>query len=325
MSELRASEPFPSMDKPVKLRPCASWNIVGQCNYSCTYCVQKAETRKGIPKPEEIERFLATWDALPGTWEFKLSGGEPFLLKNLARVAERLRQRGHAVSVLTNLSAPRERLLAFVEAAGEGLRTFSTSLHREMVTEEEFLDKVTWLRRELERFPRASLVVNSVLVPAQLQWLYETKLKYEAAGIKYYPQMMRVNGQNYRYTAAEWALVQKLIGEKTTPREVNMGYSFTGKPCWAGAKYFIVTHRGNAYSCYPGKRIGDGFLGNILKGTFRLWQGQRPCPYDVCPCTVPQNRGIVDPRLGVRLFADEPAPSAEAAHRSLPIVSEAAP
>ena len=294
-----------AQEYPLKVRPCASWNVVGQCNYTCTYCVQKPETRKGIPTPEEIEKFLAAWDALPGRWELKMSGGEPFLLKSLPNVASRLRQRGHLVSVLTNLSASKERIEAFVDGAGDALRTFSTSLHREMVSEEAFLEKITWLRGLLDRYPRATLVVNSVLVPDQLETLARTRLLYEAARVKWYPQMMRVDGKNYRYSDEEWARVQALVGERLTPREVNMGYSFTGKPCWAGAKYFIVTHRGNAYSCYPGKRTQKGYLGNILKGSFRLWEGQRPCLYDVCPCTVPQNRGIVDPRLGVRVT--EPA------------------
>jgi MoaA/NifB/PqqE/SkfB family radical SAM enzyme len=289
------------------VRPCCSWNILGLCNYRCTYCVQKPETRKGIPTSAEIEVFLRTWERLPGNWEFKISGGEPFLLPNLPEVAERLRRRGHLVSILTNLSASREALAAFIDAAGDSLRTFSTSLHHEMIDEESFLETVRWVRRRLDPYPRATLVVNSVLVPEDLDALRETKGRFEAAGVKWYPQMMRVDGRNYRYTDAEWAKVLRLTGGAASPHQVNMGYSFRGEPCWAGARYFIVTHKGNAYSCYPGKRFGDGYLGNVLRGTFRLWEGQRPCPYDVCPCTVPQNRGIVDASKGIRVA--EPAPA----------------
>jgi organic radical activating enzyme len=274
---------------------------VGQCNYDCSYCVQKRETRRGLPTAAELELFLSTWDELPGSWELKISGGEPFVLKQLPAVAERLRQRGHLVSILTNLSAPSTRLEAFINGAGDALRTFSTSLHREMVTEEEFLEKVLWVGGRLRDLPRATLVVNAVLDPAQLDALLETQRVFEGAGVKFYPQMMRVGGRNYHYSDGEWEKVRRLVGEKSTPREVNQGYSFRGEPCWAGARYFIVTHRGKAFSCYPGKRFGDGFLGNVLQGTFRLWEGPRPCPYEVCPCTVPQNRGIVEAKLGVRL------------------------
>jgi MoaA/NifB/PqqE/SkfB family radical SAM enzyme len=292
------------------VRPCGSWNIVGQCNYDCSYCVQKRETRKGIPTPAEIETFLSTWDALPGSWELKISGGEPFVLKQLPEVAARLRRRGHQVSILTNLSAPLERLEAFIEAAGTALRTFSTSLHREMVSEEAFLEKVLWVKSRLRDLPRATLVVNAVLDPTQLDALLETQRVFEGAGVKFYPQMMRVGGRNYRYSEAEWEKVRRLVGNRCTPQEVNQGYSFRGERCWAGARYFIVTHRGKAFSCYPGKRFGDGFLGNVLQGTFRLWEGPRPCPYDVCPCTVPQNRGIVNSTAGARLVEPWPPESA---------------
>src|SRR5262249_35391566 len=154
---------------------------------------------KGVPSAADIQLFLRAWDALPGSWEFKISGGEPFLLPDLPEVATRLRRRGHSVSMLTNLSASRADLAAFIDAAGDALRTFSTSLHREMVDEEEFLDQLLFVKERLRRYPRATLVVNNVLVPERLVELEDTKRRYESAGVKWYPQMMRVNGRNYRY------------------------------------------------------------------------------------------------------------------------------
>ena len=68
------------------------------------------------------------------------------MLKRLPEVAQRLAGAGHKVSLLTNLSAPLRVISTFIEAAGEQLRTFSCSLHREEVEEAEFFEKAR--RRE---------------------------------------------------------------------------------------------------------------------------------------------------------------------------------
>src|SRR6185503_3615226 len=54
-----------------------SWNMNTTCNYRCSYCTQRflddrAQWARDLP------RFLAAFAALPGDWEIKLSGGEPF-------------------------------------------------------------------------------------------------------------------------------------------------------------------------------------------------------------------------------------------------------
>ncbi|HEY5944988.1 MAG TPA: hypothetical protein VIV40_05825, partial [Kofleriaceae bacterium] len=66
--------------------------------------------------------------------------------------------------------------------------------------------------------------------------------------------------------------------------------------CWAGARYFIVDHRGEAYRCYPARRQRTERLGNLLDGSFRVRMAAEPCRYAYCNCTVPQQRGMVEAR-----------------------------
>jgi organic radical activating enzyme len=275
-------------------RPTVSWNVVGGCNYRCTYCVQKHLPGTGAPSDAELDGALATFARLPGIWEFKISGGEPFLLRRLPEVARRLAAAGHKVSVLTNLSASLGEIGGFIEAADDRLRTFSCSLHREYVGDDEFLAKAREVRSMLQPYPRATFVVNAVVVPGTVDDLAVARRRYEAAGVKFYPQLMRVNGSAVVYAAAEWRAIQSAFGDLVSPSQMNRSFSFTGRLCHSGSKYFIVHPRGDAFRCYPGKRAGDGWLGNVFDGSLRLWEGPRACPYDVCPCTVPQNRGIIE-------------------------------
>lgn len=289
------------------MRKAVSWNICTVCNYACTYCVQKKSKKLHNPSSEEIELFLEQIGKLEGRWEFKISGGEPFMVRDLERVASGLRESGHWVSILTNLSASMGRLEAFIDAAGSALRTFSCSLHLEVVNEDAFLEKAIRVKSLCGKYERSSFVVNSVVAPHLLSKLPAIGEKFVANCIKFYPQLMRVDGRNYCYSPEEWVQVERLLGGgDRNAHTVNMGYSFTGQKCWAGTRYFILNSKGEAHRCYPGKRFGNGPLGNMLKGTFALWKdGPRPCPYEVCPCTVPINRGMVDSSKGHRVAVGE--------------------
>lgn len=276
------------------LRPTVSWNIVGGCNYRCSYCVQKHPHGAAAPDDAKLDRGLDTLAALPGRWELKLSGGEPFLLRRLPDVARRLSAAGHRVSVLTNLSAPVRAIASFVAAAGPALRTFSCSLHREAVDVGAFLEKALEVRALLSTLPKATFVVNCVVVPGQVEAVALARRRFEDAGLKFYPQLMRRDGQAVAYDEADAAALTRAFCDLEGPGQMNRGSVLTGRLCHAGAKYFIVHPKGDAFACYPGKRLGDGCLGNIFDGTLALRAGPAPCPYGVCPCTVPQNRGIIE-------------------------------
>ena len=280
------------------MRPVVNWNIVGGCNYRCSYCVQKHAEGVGGPDDAALERGLATLSALPGTWEFKISGGEPFLLKRLPEVAASLVGAGHRVSLLTNLSVPLAVIERFIDAAGAGLRTFSCSLHLEETTVDAFLEKAAAVRDRLAAWPKASFVVNHVVQPGRIGQAAAIRRRFEDAGIKFYPQLMRINGQPARYGLIDRWRLQRAFADLHGPAGINRGYSHQGKPCAAGFRYFIIHPKGNAYTCYPAKRGAEGFLGNIYDGTLQLNDGPMTCPYAVCPCTVPQNRGIVSARSG---------------------------
>jgi MoaA/NifB/PqqE/SkfB family radical SAM enzyme len=275
------------------LRPVVNWNIVGGCNYRCSYCVQKHAAGVGGPSDAELERGLETLCRLSGVWEFKISGGEPFLLKRLSEVARTLSTAGHKVSVLTNLSAPLHVMQRFVEAAGDRLRTFSCSLHLEEADKAQFIAKATAVRDLLRPMPRASFVVNHVVRPGRVGEAAALREEFESAGLRFYPQLMRIDGAPVRYGMVDRWRLARAFADLAGPQGMNRGYSHRGRTCHAGHRYFIVQPKGDAYACYPAKRAGQDHLGNIYRGELSLADAPRPCPFTTCPCTVPQNRGVV--------------------------------
>lgn len=284
----------------MKRQPTIEWQTNGVCNYDCSYCIQSRKYRQGHPTDAEIDGFLKFFAGLPGAWEIKMSGGEPFAFKGfLGRIIPGLAELPHRVSVLTNLSAPQSALRRFVDLVGDKLLIVSASLHLEYTTAEAFIEKATLLRSWLK--PETSLVVNSVLVPGTLRNLSEVRCAVETAGLRYFPQVMKTKHGVFAYEHSDRTMVESLTGKNPSSREANIAPSYRGRLCWTGVEYFTLEQNGDAWSCRTARRFRQGYLGNVLDGTFKLLTEARRCVYDICPCTVPANRGMIEgvgPSLG---------------------------
>ena len=278
------------------LVPTVEWQVAGHCNYDCSYCIQSKKTRVGQPEEVTLRAIVRAFSRLPGTWEIKISGGEPFASRAFLELAIPLlvSETPHRVSVLTNFSAPLKSLERFAVTTGERLRITSASLHLESDTVDAFIDKASAYRAlRAQHNPASSFVVNSVLVPGTLSRMVDVRERVEAAGFRWFPQIMKVKGGVFAYDADERALVEVLTRRSHDPRIVNRAPSYEGLHCEAGAWYFVVDQRGEAYSCRTAKRFAQGRLGNLVDDSFALLRAGGPCTYTICPCTVPPNRGIV--------------------------------
>ena len=92
-----------------------SWNMNTTCNYRCSYCTQRfVDDRRQWAR--DLPRFVQAFLALPGDWEVKLSGGEPFRHPRFLGAVRELAQGGIRVGVVTNFSASEADLAAFAEA-----------------------------------------------------------------------------------------------------------------------------------------------------------------------------------------------------------------
>lgn len=275
-------------------QPTVEWQVCGVCNYDCSYCIQSKRTRVGHPSDDEVERFLAFFGALPGHWEIKMTGGEPFAFRAfLGRIVPGLiADTPHTISVLTNLSAPLAQLERFARLTRGRLGIVSASLHLEHVGVAEFVEKAAAFRAMID--PAARLVVNAVLVPGRLAEVRAAEAALGAAGLRLFPQVMKVGPGVVEYDEADRAHVDALVGLSPGPRRANVAPSYAGKRCWAGVEYFVLLQDGEAFACRTARRFGQGRLGNALEGTLARWLAPSPCPYTICPCTVPANRGMIE-------------------------------
>lgn len=277
-------------DWPARIRPTIEWQVAGACNYDCTYCIQSRKYRKGRPQRAQLERALDVFAALPGTWELKCSGGEAFahpLFMELV-VPGLMARTPHHISVLTNLSATHHELQRFAHLTRDRLRVFSASLHLEFVELHDFVAKVVWLRDQLD--PDVDLVVNQVVVPGKLDDCRRARDLLAEHDVRWFPQLFKTKGGVFAYDDD----LTDLIGTNPSSRDANVAPNYQGRRCWAGVAYFVVDKDGSAWSCRTAKRHGQGSLGNLFTGEVERLVEALPCPYTICPCSVPANRGLIE-------------------------------
>ena len=277
-------------------QPTVEWQVCGICNYDCAYCIQARSHRQGQPGVAELAPLLDFLAGLPGTWEVKMTGGEPFASRHFldCLVPSLLARTPHTVSLLTNLSAGPAALERFAHLTRGRLGIVSASLHLDFTRVEDFLARLRRLRDAAE--PGARFVVNSVLAPDRLPALAAAKRAVEAAGFRFFPQLMKVKGGVYPYTLEQRRELSAIVGDwavAEAERSANFAPSYQGRRCWAGARYLVLTQTGEAWSCRTAKRHGQGRLGRAGEGV-ALRSGPSECAYPICPCAVPANRGMIE-------------------------------
>lgn len=281
---------------PWSHQPTVEWQVCGQCNYDCSYCIQSKKYRVGYPSSAELDAALSFLHALPGAWEIKMTGGEPFASRLfLDHIVPSLAAGPHTISTLTNLSAPLRSLQRFAELTRGKLGIVSASLHLEFTDVASFLARLEHLRSHADSSAR--FVVNMVLLPERLAEVAAAKRQVEAAGFRFFPQLMKVAGGVHPYSTEQLRAIEGIVGDldlATLTRSANMAPAYTGRRCWAGARYLVLLQHGDAWACRTARRFDQGWLGNVNHGGVELRKGPIRCPYAICPCTVPANRGVIE-------------------------------
>ena len=266
----------------------ASWNMNTTCNYRCSYCTQRFVEDRG-ELARDLPKFIAAFAALVGDWEIKLSGGEPFRHPDFIATVAALAKARRRVSVVTNFASPLAELLAFCDATRARPGLISASLHLEYAEPAAFLAKLVAVKAH----HAGRIVATCVATRANLSRLEALQAQFAAAGTELRIQPEKQDRDVIDYDDGERQQLIRLGGHNGTG---EIEPSFAGRPCWAGARYFIVDHEGHAFRCYPARRYRRESLGNLLDGTFALRAEATPCRYDYCNCTVPQQRGMVETR-----------------------------
>jgi len=265
------------------------WNITRACNYNCSYCSSRG--RKIDPNVPLPYSFLDGFSKhLEGKWQIQFSGsGEPFLTPDFLKVTRELIKMGHQVGVLTNFSAPLDKIREFCEITKGNLFEMGASLHLEHISPDKFLKKAL----TVQKVAGDIFSVRCVAQKGHLEEIKEISQMFRNKGLPFSMQLQRDHSSKkdkkeesfVDYSKKEMEIIRNIGKSIYNKNKLR----FKGKMCWAGSKYFSINEDGNAWRCHPARRYrvsksNEGYLGNLPEGTFQLRKKPLPCPYKYCYC-----------------------------------------
>lgn len=271
---------------------CIEWLITTRCNYNCSYCATSSLQNKNYNT--NSYSFLNKFPKFfPGEWHYLLTGsGEPFVTSDFLNLTRNLVDGGYKISVVTNFSAPLKEILKFCEITGEKLVAMRASLHLEYVRPADFLKKALRVQSVIGD----KLKVRSVATEGKIEQLVKIGQTFRNQGINFHLQLReKGGGDKVSYIDYSTKEMDKIKGFNKRFFDKNE-LKLKGKLCWAGSKYLILVGNGDIWRCWPAlihKDREGGYLGNIVKDTFKLKKGPTICSYEYCNCFFPLISGIV--------------------------------
>lgn len=273
-----------------------TWDIHYACNYRCSYCyfheTWEEEARKN--RYPGLDKWKEIWGSIYeryGEAHIHISGGEPFTYPDFIGLVEYLTGR-FTVEFDTNLFFDVED---FMKRIGPDRVKFATAFHPQFADFEVYIKKLLKLKKA-----GYDLGVNYVAFPEQLEKItvYKQRLSEVYISFDIMPFRGKYEGREYPqgYTPEEKEKIrncdpgtaEKMLdaygdngSDEESPKPLN---PHKGKLCRMGQKYAKIHSNGNAYRCCLIKE--KGYIGNLIDGTFALFDEPAACDLDKCPCWV---------------------------------------
>jgi MoaA/NifB/PqqE/SkfB family radical SAM enzyme len=261
------------------------WNVNQLCNFRCAYCFFSPEV---LGKENEavgkysIEHICRSFDETGRQWLVMISGGEPFLYKDLVPLLKLL-TRNHHIQLTTNLSRP--SVYDFADGIDPSrVMIICASFHplerelRGTRSIQDFIDKYLYLKE------RGFLIVASYVAhPPLFARIREDFERLQAAGVDDTTILTfrgEYEGKSYpqSYTDEQLKLITELAVDHDLESEISRGLYYRGTPCVAGSKYFQMNPDGSLHRCCS--ILADH--GNLFEGTARFEDGPTPCTVELC-------------------------------------------
>ena len=238
------------------------------CNYKCEYCYQVDDCgvrAKGMLSKENAKNLVKFVKKLNKKFYITLAGGEPFVYPYLEYLGANLAKLGNIIDIITNFSAPFEKIEKFIRVVGHNMGPFSISIHLSQIDDMEIfyakLEQLINLKNELNlNFP---ILLTCVLTPKNFEKLkiVDKQIK-ERFDLPLEIQRVYHNGVYTIYNEE----IEAFMNERglDVPIEKANNIDFYGHLCWAGSRFFYIESNGDVRRCYTNQQIESVYkLGNL--------------------------------------------------------------
>lgn len=277
--------------KPVKSEiGIIEWQLSNLCNYNCSYC----STKIHISTYPALDNYIVFIDKLraclgKSKWLVQLGGyGEPFMVPNFIDIVKKLVSNNYYIGLVTNFSFAEKDMVTFCKLVSNKLLYFNASYHADEVELAEFIKKI----RRITTLIKIPIEVSIVGASKDIAKIMKIDGEFKKYKIPTTIQAERFQGEYRKYTKEE---IKKIFQLSKKIYGFNIKNDFKRLFCYSGVNYFILDNDGDAYVCHPYKSLfrrnykvfKSGYLGNILRGSFKLRKNKIKCQANVCFCSTP--------------------------------------
>jgi hypothetical protein len=195
-------------------------------------------------------------------------------------MAQKIIGLGHAVSLTTNFSLPRETLQRFLDAAKGRICFFEISVHLSQIESlDEFHEKLAWFKKQ-SGLEWGRLQTNCVLMEQNFQSVRELKSALAAIGSKLNVQRIFDNSGYCKYSdkTEKWLADEKCVDIPLSLISRSDMFDVRGRACRTGCKFFKILIDGRVTRCFTSQLKGYDQLGDLSKSAdVRILPDYFPC------------------------------------------------
>jgi len=268
-----------------------TWTINDQCNFNCSYCTLGSKRKQNLD-PINIQKLSTALSQLPNDWLILVTGGEPFLEKNILDICQEITKR-HYLSLITNLSTP--NIIHFFDNIDPKRTLFiSTSIH---INEREkrdknlssYIQKVLYLKNK-----GFNVIASYVTHPELFDRMVNDFSVLKTNGIQAHIKIFKgvYNGKYYpsAFNHQERSFLENFEYKYPEFEILNKQQQFHGLLCRAGQRFFTMDRYGNLRRCSAVLKT----YGNFFKKKIYFDTKPRPCPLKHCGCPYEGIRNVLD-------------------------------
>jgi organic radical activating enzyme len=271
------------------------------CTHRCGYCwlaesgqvldFQQLERFRSAPWIDSVTRFFNSRTTDNAKWLLQLSGGEPLIAPNLARLCKSLFEHGNRAAFYTALLVGRNHPgFRFLESApAPAVDYVMASFHPEAELDEgRYFEKLIALRDAGHR-----VFLRFVGHPARLSRLAELAEKCARLNICFYPTTLLSSTYPGAYNEDQRNALRTQFTSLSQFIMLEGGIDTRKSQCFAGSKIIAANlQTGDITPCIS---VHHPVIGNVFRNELKLYSDSISCPEAGinCSCDVHFQQNIV--------------------------------
>ena len=256
------------------------------CNYKCKHCYLENIPENGEMNYNEAIKIFSDSRLLKDT-RIGISGGEPFLKKDIVEILSGLSNLGYKLEMTTNGSFP-EKIKEFLERSNTKKIDIAISIDglkdsNDMIRAKGGFDKAIRTLKIIKEIGINRLQVNVVVQKLNIDYLDEIKDYFSSLDVNLaFIPLQNTNNIKVFYTEEEIEKMINYIHDRIDIKYIISKGKFKITDCHSGQTTCFIDPTGKVFTCMTGQRYffprKNYFMGDLRKFNYNfdtLWASKQ--------------------------------------------------